>query len=385
MKLFAAIRHRVKQDIIVRIHRQLKGKGTVSVFKGQEVVPSDIIGSAYISSGFRILKLAEELSVSASEVGRYMLKPLGQRMYKDELLAQKEGGIFAARKNITAPTDGILDYLNPKTGELRMTLMPKKVDLPSGVFGIVESVDSAKGQILIKTQVSRIVGMFGSGRVRDGILHVISKRDELVGKTLVSSKLDGQILAGGSLVFKDAIAASISNGVSGIIAGGLNARDYKGIAGGRLLFPKKIDTDIGISIVVCEGFGSIPMGEDIYEVLKKYNGRFVLIDGNGSVINLPSFDPNSIIKVRSTAFPPIQQENLTKYQRLDDHNIELKAGFRVRIVGNSFQGEQGKIIALDQTQTILPSGVLAYLATIETKRRKIQVPVANLEIIDYIH
>ncbi len=385
MKLYTTVRTRVKQDIIVRINRQLKGKGTFSVSKGQEVVPSDILGSAYISSGFRIMKLAEELSVDPAEVTKYLLRTVGQRIYKDELLAHKKGGLFTDNKNITAPTDGILEYLNPKTGELKITFMPKKVDLPSGVFGIVENIDLAGNQVLIKTQVSRVYGMFGSGRARDGMLQIISRREELIGKTIISSKLEGKILAGGGLIFKDAIISAISNGVSGIIVGGMNARDYKGMAGGRLIFPRKTETDIGISIAVCEGFGSIPMGEDIFEVLKKYDGKFVLIDGNNHIIDLPSFDSSCIYKIKKTSLPPIQLENLASADKLDDQILEVKIGFKVRVIGNSFAGEQGKIISLDQTLTLLPSGVKTNLATVETKRRKIQVPVANLEVIDYSH
>jgi len=56
----------------------------------------------------------------------------------------------------------------------------------------------------------------------------------------------------------------------------------------------------------------------------------------------------------------------------------------VRIIGNSYLGEQGKVIALDQSLTLMLSNISSILATIETKRRKIKVPVVNLEIIDYI-
>lgn len=368
----------MEKDVVVRINKVLQGRGSISVAVNQEVKPSDIIGSSNVASGFRILDLAQMLGVSASQVGKYLKRSLGQRIYQGELLAYKEGGIFGGKKTVIAPTDGILDYLNIQTGEMKMTLLPKKVDLPAGVFGIVEAIDNERGKVTIKAQVSRISGMLGCGKNRDGILEIVGQREDLIIKAAVSPKSAGHILVGGSLIYKDAISSAISCGIAGVIIGGINAKDYKSMAGGRLIFPKKLENDIGISIVVCEGFGSIPIGLDIYEILSKYNGRFVSIDGNKGIIDLPSFESSSLNKVKATHLPPdSMDENITS-------EIELKPGLRVRIVGNSYPGEQGKVLSIDQSTTALPSGISVILATIETKRRKIKVPVVNLEVIDYI-
>lgn len=384
MKYLINVRKRVEKNIITRIRRDLKGKGKINVRLNQEVTPSDIIGTSFISSGFRSLNLASLLSVSPSKVGKFLKKGLGQRIYKDELLAYKSGGFFSKEKVVTSPTDGTLDYLNPATGEVRMTFLPKRVDLPSGVYGIVDFVDPNHGQVVIRTLVSRIYGMFGSGRVKDGNLVLFGRREGLISENEVSLKYEGHILVGGSLIFKDGISQAISSNVSGIITGGINAQDFRGMAGGRLVFPNKFETDIGISLLVCEGFGSIPIGEDIYQLLSIFEGKFISIDGNKAIINLPSFESKSMIKVRSVQLPPI----LENVQNMEEGNQavrvgELKIGVFVRVVGNTFAGEQGKVLAIDKSETLLPSGVRSYLVTIETKRRKIKVPVANIEIIDY--
>lgn len=382
MNLNAAARLRLEKDVIVRIQRNLQGKGTINVLPGQQVSPSDIIGRSSVASGFRIVKLAEILGVSPSEVEKYMSKHLGERIYKGELLAAKNDGLFRGKKIVESPTDGILDFLNPQSGELRITFMPQKIDLPSGVFGIVDAIDSQRGRCIIRTQANIIYGVFGTGRLRDGILNVIGERDELVGKSLVSPKLSGQILAGGSLIFREAISNAISGGVSGIITGGINAGDYKSMAGGRLIFPKKLDTDMGVSLVVCEGFGSVAIAEDIYDTLLKYNSKFVTIDGNAGKVYLPSFESKCIDKIKKTNLGPIgkKKPNVDQY---DGQLLDLKPGLRVRIIGNSYLGEQGKILSIDQTETVIPSGIKTFMAAIETKRHKFQVPVANLEVIDY--
>ena len=379
MSVYSPVRIRMEKDAIVRIHRKLSGKGTITVSENAQVSPTDTIGTANISSGFRTLNLAQMLSVPPQDAQKYMNKSLGQRIYAGELLAYKGGGLFGKKTVVVSPTDGTLDFINPKTGEIKMTFLPKKEALPAGVYGIVETVDKERGQVTIRTQASLVYGMFGSGRVRDGILHIIGRRDELVGPGFVPLKYNSQILVGGSLVFKEAISVCISAGITGIITGGINAKDYKGMAGGRLIFPKKLENDIGITIIVCEGFGSAPIGEDIFNILAGYNSRFVSVDGNTGIIILPSFESKSLIKVRSTKLPP-QNSVPGIYESLKDLP-ELKKGLKVRIIGNSFLGEQATVVAIDRADSTLASGIKTIVVTVETKRRKLSVPVANLEVI----
>lgn len=379
MKQFIKQRVRIEKDVIIRINRILQGKSIINVAVGQQVKPSDIIGTGDISSGFRTLNLASLLSVSPKEIHKYLKRDVGQRIYKGELLAYKDGGLFGGKKWVVAPTDGLLDFLNPQDGKLKMTLLPKKIELPAGVYGIVESVDKEKGKVTIRTQASRVHGIIGCGRLRDGILEFIGQREDFMVNTMISPKSEGHILVGGSLIYKDALSSAISCGVGGIIIGGINAKDYRAMAGGRLVFPKKLENDIGVSVVVCEGFGSIPIALDIYNLLLKYKDSFVSIDGNIGVINLPSFESSSLAKVKATNLPleTDSDEYISK-------SMVLSVGVWVRIIGNSYLGEQGKVIAIDESPTLMSSGLSAILATIETKRRKVKVPVVNLEAIEYI-
>lgn len=381
MKTLAPYRVRIEKDIVTRVARLLRGKGRLNVAIGQEVTPEEIIGSGEIPAGFRTVNLSAELAVSPKVVEKYLKRNLGQRIYKGELLAYKEGGLFAGKKVVTAPTDGVLDFLNKETGELKISFFPKKAELVAGVYGVVEEADNARGQVVIRIQVSRVHGVFGSGRPRDGILHILGKRDDLIGRNAIQTKYDGHILVGGSLFSKETISAAISSGIGGIISGGINAPDYRGMASGHIIFPKKFDNDIGIGVVVCEGFGSVPIGLDIFEFLSEYEGKFVFVDGNKAVINLPSYSSSSLIKVKNTRLPKLPVNNLTKEQDHTKGMLELKIGLNVRVVGHSYFGEQGKILAIDNSLTLLPSQIKTYLATVETPRKKIQVPVANLEII----
>ena len=105
MKNSTVIRMRIEKDIVTVVKRTLKGRGNITVSVGQEVTPEDLIGTSSISSGFRTINLAELLSVSPSQVSKYLKKQINQRVYKDELLAYKDGGFFQSKKIVVSPTD----------------------------------------------------------------------------------------------------------------------------------------------------------------------------------------------------------------------------------------------------------------------------------------
>lgn len=376
MTNYVTERLRIEKDVIVRMHRFLEGAGKLSVSVGQEVTPDEIIGRSEFSGGFIIINLSKILEESPNQASKYLKKQLGARIYKDELLAYKGGWLFRKPKFVTCPTDGILDYINSQTGEVRITRLPQKIDLPAGVYGIVEYVSRDRTQATIRTQVSKVYGIGGSGKVREGILKVATRRSDLVGRKEISLKFEGNIVVDGSLISRDSLLAAISDGVSGIITGGINSADYKSISGGRITFPKKLENDIGISVVVCEGFGSQPLGEDIYEMLSSYEGKFVTIDGNRALVNLPSFESSCMNKIRKTRLP---KNDILTFE--ETQQVELALGQKVRVIGSSYASEQGRVIAIDKGKSLLPSGLYTYLTTIETKRRKIRLPATNLEVI----
>lgn len=374
-------RLRLEPEVITKIFRTLPGKGKLHVSAGAELTPDEVIGEATVASGFRIINVSSLLSVPPSSVEAYLQRKVGQRIYKGELLALKKGGFLKEKKVITAPTDGLIDFINPVSGEVRLSFLPKKVELPAGVFGIVEFVDHSRGRVLIKTQVSRLYGIFGTGRSREGLLRLQQGGRDLIDARSISSSDCEHILVVSGLIYKDAISAAVSQGVTGIITGGINAADYKGMAGGRLSFPKKFDSDIGISVVVCEGFGSVPVGADFIDVLSRFDAKFVFIDGNQAVVSLPEFRSDCMLKIRRTQLPPSLDINLRETQSKSLETGDLGAGMKVRVIGVTFLGEQGKIVQIDKSRSRLASGITALLATVETRSRKIQVPLENLELI----
>ncbi len=377
-QLFTSSRVRVKKDAVIRVKRSLpQGKGRISIMTGQEVSPGDIIGEGQSSAGFRSFNLAHELRVSPKQALRFLKRPLGQIIYQGELLAAREVLFGLRRKIFLSPVDGLVDYYDEGSGILRIKLLPKVSKLASGVYGIVEEINPTTGTILIKTVASIIYGVFGSGREREGIIRVLGRPDELISSRQITEQMRGQIVVGGSLVFQEALEQAISSRVVGIISGGTNSCDYRSMVGGDWNLFKKHWSDVGLTLMVTEGFGSIPIGDDIFELLQEYDRRFGIMDGNRARLILPSGDPNSIALVRRTRLPV----STTVEPALDIDLAALQVGGLVRLVSPPGVGRQGKIVAIDETPTLLPSGLKSTLVTVSTQMAKFRVPYQNLEII----
>jgi len=378
LSLFVNKRVRISSNVVTLVRRQLPNQGNITVQVGQEVVPADIIGKSIISAGFRSVNIAKVLGESPKTALNYLKRPIGQMIYKGELLAFKPGGLLTSEKVITSPIDGVVESYNETSGALKLNFSPHQKDLPAALFGIVQSINEATGDVIIKTEATEVFGLFGTGKAREGTLKVFGRRGDLIKKGRILSNFSDHILVMGALVYSGAVYEVIAAGISGLITGGINAKDYRSMAGGRLNFPNKIGTDIGISLMVCEGFGSLPIGADIYNLLSSFNNKFVILEGNKGRLILPSFDKDSMIRIRKVALPlsAIASDAINEIQAM-----EFKVNSVVRIISAPFMAEQGMVTEIDETPTVLQSGVSTFLVTVQTKMRKIRVPYSNLEII----
>ncbi len=374
MALVANSRQRLKINSVVRVARYLEGKGTIVVSPGQEIGLYDVLGRFQKTSGFSSFKLAKVLGVSNSSALQYLQRKIGDKIFKGELLASKKGLLGA--KNIPSPADALLEEYNPKTGELRLRYFGKQDNLISGMYGIVEDVDKNSGKIIIKTSGTEIFGIYGCGRERYGILNILGGKENIMTKLQITPQMKNQIVLAGAFAHKEAIQKAVGHGLAAIISGGFSAQDFISIVG-SLDWNKRVGVEIGISLVATEGFGTIPIGEDIYSHLKTHQNKYVFISGNSGRMLLPSLESSSIISLRKIALP-----GKGVVEHLQEVSIkDIKLGSQVRVIGSPYIGAQGKVIGIDQAASVLPSGINTYLLTIETSLRKLKVPFSNIEVV----
>lgn len=368
--LLANFRPRIYPNRVTHVKKALHGVGSFQVIMGQEVSPQDIIGKYQSPSGYFSINLANRLKTSANDANKYLQKKTGDRIYKGELLAQKKG--FFGQSSLTSPTDGVIDYYDPKSGELKLKFFPQEISVTAGVFGIIDFIDKQTGEVYIKTIATEIHGILGLGKDRIGIIQTLNRPSGLLRPSQLTSNLNQRILISGALLDSDSFKKSVQLGVSGLIVGGINYSTFNQLVN-KLDLKNNIVTDFGTTVLITEGFGPIPMSKDLFELLEKYEGTFAYIYGRPPKILLPSATSDSIITLRKCVVP----------SKINDNSLESKpiqVGAMVRIVCSNLAGITGKVIAIDQQPTIIASGISTFLLTIDTFSRKIKVPYNNIEI-----
>jgi hypothetical protein len=181
------------------------------------------------------------------------------------------------------------------------------------------------------------------------------------------------VLVGGSRVTLAAIEKAREAGAKGIIAGGFDDQDVKKILGYDLGVAITGHEDMGITLVVTEGFGDIGMARRTFEVLKSNEGLLASING-ATQIRAGVIRPEIVI-------PKLDKERPSP-EAAEEISLGLQKGSRVRIIREPNFGKLGHV-------TELPPELQAMEC--ETKVRVLKVkldsgeeyllPRANVEMI----
>ncbi len=345
---------RIQEQRRLTLDRYFPGKGRAAVKVNQSVADTDIIAHCEISAGQRMIKIAHELGVSGKEVHKFLTKKIGDRIYEGEIIARKKGVLGVGKKEIKTPVDGVVTEIDDR-GDLILKFLPKPVRLLAGASGQIKEITDAK--ISINTIGASIHGFVSIGKEREGIVSVIGGPKEFIIPSKISADAKGKILVGGALLEKSALEKAVTLGVEGIVTGGMNFRDFDILGGGQ---------DIGISIIVTEGFGSAPMGDDIWKYFDKNQGRLGFILGNENQIILPDISEN--LQAKSGV-------SLTNWR-------ELKTDDKVRFLRKESSDLLGVVKELPGMQ-IINSGILTEVARILfTSGEERLLPASSLEIIE---
>jgi hypothetical protein len=276
---------------------------------------------------------------------------------------------------IKSPIDGTVEKISNITGQVILRQPPEPVVVKAYFEGEVTEVIPDVG-VKVRTTASFIQGIFGIGGETGGELVVVVKdeSEELLPEH-IKPEHKGKVIVGGSYVGMEAVRKGIKYGVMGMISAGLSDRDLRAILGKDLGVAITGHENIGITLVITEGFGRINMAKRTFELLKEREGMRASISG-ATQIRAGVIRPEIII--------PLAKEKMSQ-----DPDAEKTAedgvmeGNPVRIIREPNFGRLGKVKRLIPELMVMES---------ETKVRVMEVvlddgtdfivPRANVEIIE---
>ncbi|MGI6620787.1 MAG: hypothetical protein ACOX35_04955 [Bacillota bacterium] len=115
---------------LIRKVRRLPLPGEVLVNKGDRVLPDTPVARITLRPGIPwVIPASRLLGIEPSELGKAMLKKVGDRVKTQEVIARAEQGLYG-RKEIGSPTDGVIEDVSTRSGRITIREEFGKEDPP---------------------------------------------------------------------------------------------------------------------------------------------------------------------------------------------------------------------------------------------------------------
>ncbi|MBI5266251.1 MAG: hypothetical protein HY851_03360 [candidate division Zixibacteria bacterium] len=367
---------KVTEKLLVRKHRILPLKGEVMVRVGDIVGPDDVVARTHLPGAVVPLNIANRLGIPPEDLEIVMLKKIGDRIHAGEPVAASKplfGLKFLGQSKCEATIDGTIESISHITGQVLQRGEPTPVEVRAYVQGEVLEVIPREG-VVVQCLASFVQGIFGIGGETHGPIHIaVPDNKTVLTPEFITANMKGRILVGGSLVTADAIKKAVSVGAKGIVVGGFDDKDLRDFLGYDIGVAITGSEDIGVTLVVTEGFGQINMALRTYELLKAHEGELASING-ATQIRAGVIRPEVVI-------PKAVQKGGMK-----DVNAEiegLKIGSPVRVIRHPYFGRLGSVSKLPSPLQKLDSESHARVLEVEfDDGKRALVPRANVEMIE---
>ncbi len=366
---------KVTEGMTIQKERRLPLEGEVLVEAGATVEAEDVVAKADLPGNVQLLNVANLLSIPPKEVAEYMLKPVGEAVSKDEIIATTKGlfGLFKSQAH--SPIDGTIEAVSDVTGQVILREPPIPVEVKAYTNGTVTETVPTEG-VTVETYGTYIQGIFGIGGETVGNLVVVanSSSEELTAEQILPEHRDN-ILVGGSLVTTDAVQTAIQHGVRGIIAGGIDDADLRELLGYELGVAITGSEEIGITLVITEGFGHIAMADQTFTLLKAREGMKTSING-ATQIRAGVVRPEILIPLVSEAAGSASDTD-------DSAGGILEVGSSVRVIREPYFGQLGRVTELPVELQNLETEARVRVLQVELEDgQQTTLPRANVEAIE---
>jgi len=354
-----------------RVRRVLPISGDVLVQKGATVKARDVVARTFMPGDITPVNIANQMSLSPSEVGGVMLKRVGDQVAKGEILARSKGMFGLFKTEFASPASGTIESISDVTGQLMIRGEPLPVQVLAYVNGVVVDVLPDEG-VVVEAEVAFAQGIFGVGGEAFGTLKCVcaSPAEDLTADK-ITSDCRGAVVVGGARIHEAAVRKAAEIGVAAIIGGGIDDADLKAILGYDLGVAITGSEKIGLTLIITEGFGDIAMADRTFTLLRQHAGADVSVNG-ATQIRAGVMRPEIVIPVAGASGGGVQEAH---------GGGILDVGSQVRIIRDPYFGVLGKVTALPHQPAVLGSGSTARVLEVAcADGQHVTGPRANVEI-----
>jgi len=366
---------KVKKFTIVSKTRRLPIQGEVLAKEGDTVTHDQVVARTQVPGEVHLINVANALGVDPEEISQYMLKGLKDSVAKDEVFAKRISFFGLSKSFVKSPVDGTIELVSDVTGQIALREAYIPVEIAAYIPGKVVHVMPREG-VTVRTPAALVQGIFGVGGEAHAELKMIANSpDDALTAEMIDSSHSGKVIVGGSLVTGDALAKAAKTGVKGIVVGGVEDEDLIKFLGYEIGVAITGQEEIGLTLIITEGFGKMKMPQRTFDLLKSFDGREASING-ATQIRAGVIRPEIVIALTEKEAKGLVEEE-------EEATGGMTPGTPVRIIRDPYFGAIGQVASLpvELQKAETESDVRVVQVTLEDGR-KVIVPRANVEIIE---
>lgn len=354
--------------------RILPLKGEVVVKLGAQVEPDTVVAKTDLPGAVEPVNVANLLGIPPEDVPHCMVKHEGETVEAGEVLAQSKSFFGLFKSEAKAKAGGTIESISQVTGQVLLRGKPVPVEVHAYVRGEVVEIFEREG-VAVRAWATFIQGIFGIGGETHGTIRLaVASPTEVLDEGHIKSEHKDCIIVGGSLVTASALKKAIALKVRGIVVGGFDDKDLRDFLGHDLGVAITGSEDLGVTLVVTEGFGEINMADRTFALLKSREGREASVNG-ATQIRAGVIRPEVVI--------PLVDGKAGNGTGVTEETQGLTIGSPIRVIRDPYFGRLGKVSALPPELTKLESESMARILEVEFGNgSRATIPRANVEALE---
>lgn len=368
----------VSERLVLRKRRQLPIPGTVLVQTGQTVRADTVVAYAELPGKVHAVNVANTLGIAPDEILEYMNKKEGDVLEKDEVIAENKPFIKWLKTEIRSPSPGTIESASTVTGQVLVREPPQPLNLCAYVEGLVIEVTPGQGAT-IETPCGFVQGIFGIGGETWGdLMSAVEAPDERLTPAHLRPDMRGKIVVCGAFLGADSMERAKELGIAALVVGGIHDKDLRQLLGYDLGVAITGTEQVGFTLVLTEGFGTIPMASKTFSLLLGCVGQPASISGmtqiRAGVIRPEIIIPHGPARVA-------EARAAGQDRRLERTGIQL--GDTARIIRDPLFGHIGKVIGLPaELRQIETESKVRVVEIALSDGTTATIPRANVEILE---
>ncbi len=363
---------RVTPYAILTRERRLPLKGEVLVRNGDAVEADTVVARCELPGNVQTVNLASKLALDPARAPQSLRIPLGSTCRKGDVIAAASSMFGLFRNKVTAPADGTIESVSSVTGQLILRERPIPVEVDAFVHGVVADTIPGEG-VIVETRGAFLQGIFGVGGETFGEIAIAAESaDDVLEAAALDASHRGKVVVGGAYVSHAVLMRAKELGVAAVVVGGFDDRDLRMLLGRDLGVAITGSEELGLTLILTEGFGHIRMAERTWKLLGENAGRKASVSG-ATQIRAGVMRPEILIPQEKTAFQPAREAG--------EQGLDI--GTQLRVIRQPHFGRIGRVLELPPELRALESEARVRVLVVEfdDDHSHATIPRANVEII----